>query len=169
VKGLQNYAGYLPIGPPLETLFKLALPPSLAPVLTWLTGALLLAWMVGMVWHNRRQNWLEFQITLGFVALVTTLVAVRIGSPDQLLLLILWLPWFSTWWAQGKKLAVALVAAFLLVLPWHIFLTTIEGNQEALIVSTLLPWFTLAVFVLSRLPGMVAARPRLLQRGTIEE
>jgi hypothetical protein len=32
-----------------------------------------------------------------------------------------------------------------------VFLTTIEGNVEALVVSTILPWFTLVVFVVMTL------------------
>lgn len=146
LNGLRNYADYLPIGPPAETLWKLLAPPNVANVLYWFTSALLFVWMLVLVWRNRDQQWLEFQTTLGFVALVTTLIAVRIGSPDQMLLLILWFAWLSAWCMQKKILWIAIAVLFLLVAPWYFFLTTLEGNQEALVVSTILPWFTLGVF-----------------------
>lgn len=146
--GLRNYAEYLPIGPPAETLARLLLPQPLATYVTFAVGVVLVVWMVVMVWRNRNAEWLSFQPSLGFVALVTTLIAVRIGSPDQELLLILWMAWLSAWCMAKRRLWVAAAVVFLLLAPWYVFLTTIQGNQEALVVSTILPWFTLGVMIL---------------------
>lgn len=145
--GLRNYAEYLPIGPPAETLLRLLVPQPYAGIGTIIVSAVLLVWMGILVWRNRMTGWFEFQPTLGFVALVTTLIAVRIGSPDQELLLILWMAWLSAWCREKRWLWIALAVAFLLFVPWSVFLTTLQGNQEALVVSTILPWFTLGVFV----------------------
>lgn len=146
--GLRNYAEYLPIGPPAETLARLLFPQPLATLATFAVAVVVMVWMLVMVWRNRNAEWVSFQPTLGFVALVTTLIAVRIGSPDQELLLILWMAWLSGWCMARHRIWVAAAVAFLLLAPWYAFLTTIQGNQEALVVSTILPWFTLGVMIL---------------------
>lgn len=147
VVGLGRYAQYAPVGPPLETLFKLVLPGPLANFLFIGASAVLVGSMGAMVWCTRARAWDVFQPTLGFVALVTTLTAGRIGTPDQILLLIPWLAWLAVWCRQKQWVFAALSAALLLFLPWMLFFDTLEGNQEATVVTTALPVVTLGVFV----------------------
>lgn len=155
--GLGNYARYAPVGPPLETFFTLLLPGVWASVFTWGASAALLMWAGVVTWRTRNYTWYEFQPTLGFVALVTTLAAGRIGTPDQVLLLLPWMAWFGVWRAQGTPVVTILCAAALLAIPWFVFLRLLEGNREAIVVTTLLPVLTLGVYLIVTL---FAARPR---------
>ncbi len=145
LNGLRNYSQYAPVGPPLETFFKLILPGSLAPVFFPVCSALLVGGMLWLVWRNRAQRWHEFQFTLGVVAVVTTLIAGRIGTPDQVLLLFFWMAAFAAWGSQKKIFPIAVCVLILLVAPWFAFLNLLQGNQEAIVVTTLLPMFTLVI------------------------
>lgn len=147
LNGLRAYTQYEPVGPPLDILLKMLLPETLANILFYVFSAGLVVWMLRVVWRNRVQSWYEFQPALGFVGLVTTLMAVRIGSSDQVFLLIIWLAWLSRWCAQRERALIAASVAYLLLVPWLIFLTTLEGNHEALVVGTILPFSTLSVYV----------------------
>lgn len=145
LNGLRSYAQYAPVGPPLETFFKLLLPTSLAPIFFLISSALLVGGMLWLVWRNRARGWHEFQFTLGVVAVVTTLIAGRIGTPDQVLLLIFWMAQFAAWGVQKKNFSIAACVLILLVAPWFAFLNLLQGNQEAIAVTTILPVFTLLI------------------------
>lgn len=147
LNGLSAYARYAPVGPPLETFFNLWLAAPLASILTLPGGALLVFGMALAVWRDRTASWYEFQPTLGLVALVTTLVAGRIGTPDQVLLLIPWIAWFGVWQKQRRRLVPIVCVLLLLALPWTVFFNLLRGNQEAIVVTTVLPLFTLAVAI----------------------
>ncbi len=146
LNGLRNYAQYAPVGPPLETFFKLLLPPLPAALAFYFASAALVSGMIGLVWKNRSRTWYAFQPTLGFVALVTTLMAGRIGTPDQVLLFIFWFAWFGKWLVQKRRAILFLSVCFLLLVPWIVFLNFLQGNQEAVVVTTILPMFTLFAF-----------------------
>jgi hypothetical protein len=122
------------------------LPKSIATILFWVASALLVLATAWLVWRTRAQNWRAFQFTLGFVALVTTLLAGRIGTPDQVLLFICWFAWFAAWHAQKRRVLLIATILFLLVAPWMIFLNLLEGDKEAIVVTTILPMFTLLIF-----------------------
>ncbi len=159
LNALRAYSEYARVGPPLQTAFQLTLPEPLATILFAATGLALIATMAWTVWKNASRAWLDFQPALGFVALTTTLTAGRIGAPDQIFLLILWLAWFAVWGARKQYVGVALGALFLLVAPWWLFLQTLEGDHEALVVTTILPLGSLLAYV------GIAAQKRIWRRA----
>jgi hypothetical protein len=61
------------------------------------------------------------------------------------------------WGAQKKRARVIVSAMALLIVPWYVFLTLLEGNQEAIAVTTVLPLMTavgvLATMIESRRGG----------------
>lgn len=146
LNALRAYSEYARVGPPLQTFFQLTLPEPLATILFAAASIVLVAGMVVAVWRNRAREWQEFQPALGLVALTTTLMAGRIGTPDQIFLLILWMAWFAAWGAQKKYGGIALGVCFLLVAPWWLFLQTLDGNREAIVVTTILPFGSLFVY-----------------------
>ncbi len=158
LNALRAYTQYARVGPPLQTFFQLWLPESLANVLFWITGLGLVISMCARVWRDRANGWLEFQTTLGFVALVTTLTAGRIGTPDQISLLWLWLAWFALWCAQKQYISIFAGVLFLIVGPWWLFMQTLNGNAEAVVVTTLLPMSSLVVFATMQLRTVWARR-----------
>lgn len=145
--GLRAYVRYEPVGPPVEIVFNLFLPKTLATIFALGTSAALFVWMLVTVWRNRSRNWIDFQPTLAVVALVTTLMAVRIGSSDQVFLFIPLIAWLSRWRAPKTRPLLALAVAYLLLVPWYVFITTLEGNHEALPVGTILPFSILGAYV----------------------
>lgn len=147
LNGLRAYVRYEPVGPPVEIFANMLLPKNLATILALALSAALLAWMLVIVWRNRSRNWFDFQPTLGIVALVTTMMAVRIGSSDQVFLFIPLISWLSRWRAPDTRLLLALGVVYLLIVPWYVFLTTLEGNREALPVGTILPFSILVACV----------------------
>lgn len=158
VRGLGRYAQYAPVGPPLATLFQLLLPETAARGAFVGTAGFLLGWLAWRVWQARARPWLEFQPTLGYAALVTTLIAGRIGTPDQVLLMLWWLARFGALRQTRMRLWILLAAAVLILLPWFAFLMLLDGNKEAIAVTTILPVGTLAVELARAARGLAKRR-----------
>lgn len=147
ILGLKSYSAYEPIGPPLEIVIG-----YLVADLGWRSGLIassvlaLIAWGIWRVSQSVTLPWNNFLPTLGLIAILTTIWAGRIGSSDQVLLLIPWVAWLSDWVAQ-KKIALAIFAALVILLaPWIVFFTTLRGNSENIGVSLVLPFLSLAVY-----------------------
>ncbi len=159
LNGLQNYAQYAPVGPPLETFFKLFAPNSFATSLFFIASGLLIVGMLAFVWKHRAQNWFAFQTSLGFAALVTTLLAGRIGTPDQVLLLIPLFAWLGQAQSQTRRVLLIFVALGMLTAPWLVFLNLLEGDKEAIVVTTVLPLFVSAMFFALTFLGRHKSQP----------
>ncbi len=160
VRGLRHYADYEPIGPPLEIVIG-----YLVSDVSWRSGLIMLGVLALVGWAAWRVSrtmdgvWESFLPTLGLIAILTTIWAGRIGSSDQVLLLIPGIAWLSEWITQ-KKIAWAVIAALvILILPWVVFFATLRGNAENIAVSLVLPFLSLAVFLFKDLrPSSVAHR-----------
>jgi hypothetical protein len=146
VEAIGKYAQYARVGAPAQTIVELLVPGTLSSGLTLMLSALLIGWMVWRVARDKDLNWRNFQSTLGLVALVTTWTAGRVGTPDQILLLIPGINWFSAWmYYQRGWLAVFAFGS--IVLPWWIFFTTLQGNTEDVIVTIVLPLFLIGIAI----------------------
>jgi hypothetical protein len=151
VMAMQKYTEYEHVGPPIQTLSEWLVPNAWFPV-TLLIGLILIAWMVGYVAHTIDLPWKDFQPTVGLVALITTLIAGRVGTPDQILLLIMWLYWLAEW-LRRKQYSWAIISAFLLlVVPWLVFQVTRRGDSENVAVTLVLPGITLVAYIWSLIP-----------------
>lgn len=146
LNALIQYADYLRVGPPVQTVAEILVPDFSFPM-TLIIGAALIGWMVWRVIRSVNQSWQDFLSTLGLVALITTLTAGRVGTPDQMLLLVPWLGWFAADLRRGQIGRVALLAFIQLVVPWVVFLTTLRGDAEHVVVTLVLPWLTFGVFL----------------------
>lgn len=145
VQAVLKYTEYAKAGPPLQTAIEWFVPAPGGTTLAVGASLALIAWMALRVVRTAPLDWMDFQPSLHWVAIVTTLAAGRIGSPDQVILLIPWVYWISDW-IENKQLRPAVAGALAaLVLPWLVFLLTLRGNTELLVVTTVLPLFTAAV------------------------
>ncbi len=150
-QALRHYNVYEPIGPPLQIVID-----SVFSDPGWriaILGASLIALIGWMIWRTARTidaSWRNFLPTLGLVAIVTTIWAGRIGSSDQVLLLIPWLGWLNDWWRHGKIAWAVLGSIAILIPPWIAFLATLRGNAENIGVSLILPFLSLAVYLWQR-------------------
>jgi hypothetical protein len=148
MQGLRHYNEYEPIGPPLQIVID-----SLVGDPGWRIATLaasliaLISWMMRHVARTIDTPWRNFLPTLGLVAIVTTIWAGRIGSSDQVLLIIPWLGWLNDWRRQGKIRWVISCSLAILILPWVAFLATLRGNAENIGVSLILPFLSLAVYL----------------------
>lgn len=145
LNALRAYTQYAQLGPPLESFFQLFLPDFFATLLFIIATVLLVVGLAVLLWQNRARSWFEFQPLLGFTALVTVLCAGRIGTPDQVFLLLPLMSLLSAWYLQNKRVAVGLAVTGLLIVPWWIFLSTLHGIREATVVTWILPFATLAL------------------------
>lgn len=150
-RAVTLYPTYAPIGPPLENLLRLFVPASFASTAFAISGLGMLLIMLWFWWRDRGKSWDDLRETFDFTALVTTLVAIRIGTPDQVFLLLPWQSWIREWRADGKYLRIGAAASLLIVLPWLVFLSSLQGIAEDPRVTILLPMLTLVTFVLTRL------------------
>lgn len=145
VMAIQNYSQYLRVGPPVQTLSEMLFPQA-SSMLTYASSLALVVWMTQKVVRNRQKAWQDFSPTLGLVALVTTLMAGRVGTPDQILLLIVWLGWFGEKLERQKIVWVVFAALTILILPWLVFFATLRGDSEHVVVTLVLPFLTLAAY-----------------------
>ncbi len=145
VVAIQNYSQYLRVGPPVQTMCEMLFP-QMSSMLTYATSLLLGVWATWKIVRNRQKSWQDFSPTLGLVALVTTLMAGRVGTPDQILLLIVWLGWLSGKFRRREIGWVALATLTILILPWLVFFATLRGDNEHVIVTLVLPLLTLVVY-----------------------
>jgi hypothetical protein len=151
VQAVRHYAEYAPVGPPAQTLVEMFAPRASSLALTLALSSGLIVWMAHTVWRARTLTWDQWQPVLGLVAMVTTWTAGRIGTSDQVLLLIPWVYWTSDW-VKRRQFGRALLAMLIgLALPWIIFLMTLQGNAEDVRVTIVLPLLALALYVWQRL------------------
>lgn len=146
ITAMGNYSQYQPIGPPAQTLSEWLVPGASFTATLLFSGVLIggLAWRVV---KTLNLAWQDFQPTLGWAALVTTLTAGRIGTPDQLLLLLPWMLWLSKWLRQrayGRSLFLTLAV---IILPWLVFFATLQGDTEQVVVVWVLPLLTLGIYL----------------------
>ncbi len=144
IRALAAYTGYMHVGPPLQSALEMLLPLALvAPMLVIV--ALILLLLVLLTWLRAGDNFLPaFNLT----AIVTTLIAVRIGTPDQVLLLFpLWFWVWSDWRMRhvARALALGLTA---LALCWLVFFATLSSDTEHPVTTIVLPFFALALYAL---------------------
>lgn len=147
LEGIRRYAQYEPVGPPVQILAEYIFSGGWSWVFTVAASLALLGWLCAHAARALDNSWSKFQTTIGLAALVSTLMAGRMGTPDQLLLLIPWALWLGTWLRDGEKSRAALAGLGLLILPWFVFLITLRGNAEHLVVGLALPFLSLAVYL----------------------
>jgi hypothetical protein len=149
-RAVALYPSYARIGPPLENLVALFVPDTIVSTVFGLSALVLVVVMLWFWRGDSDKSWQDLRGTFDLTALVTTLVAIRIGSPDQIFLLFAWQSWYQKWWAEGKRLRILVTSVLLLVLPWAVFLITLRGIAEDPRTTIILPLLTLATFVLTR-------------------
>jgi glycosyl transferase family 87 len=148
LQALRHYNEYEPVGPPLQIVIdSLVVDTAWQGAILALGLTVLVGWMVWRVARTIDFAWKDFLPTLGLVAIVTTIWAGRIGSSDQVLLLIPWAGWVNNWWRQGRMASAILGSLVVLILPWAVFLATLRGNAENVSVSLILPFLSLAVYL----------------------
>jgi Glycosyltransferase family 87 len=147
LEGLRRYTQYEPIGPPIQILGEYIFRDGWSWAFTVAASLALLGWLFVQAARSLDKSWANFQTTIGLAALVSTLMAGRMGTPDQLLLLIPWAQWLGAWLRDGERRRAVFAGLGLLILPWFIFLITLRGNAEHLVVGLVLPFLSLAVYL----------------------
>jgi hypothetical protein len=107
----------------------------------------LIAWMIAQVVRARYRTWDDLYPTIIFTTIVTTLTAGRIGTPDQVLLLIPWVEWMGGRNAVRFQTAARVAALVLIALPWVVFIATLRGATEDPIVTIILPLVTVVGYI----------------------
>ena len=149
IQAIRRYAVYEPVGPPLQIAIELVLPRSLAAAISSVGAIVLGIAFFALVVRRAHQSWAEFSATLGLAAILTTLIAGRVGTSDQVILLLPWMQWVGKWLAEGRRLWLALTG-LALALPWAVFLVSLRGNYEQPTVALVLPGLALAVLLMQR-------------------
>lgn len=148
VDGIREYSVYEPVGPPVQTLAESLVPPMWSAPLYLAAAVAFVGWMLWRVLRTLALPWDKFQPTLAIVALVTVFMAGRVGTPDQMLVLIPWLLWLGAWLRRGQWYLALAAALGLVVAPWLVFFATVIGDAEHVGVTLVLPCLTLALYLL---------------------
>ena len=130
--------GRSPLGVLVDCLFPSTIS-SWVAVLTSvvLVGCLIYAWVRALRVHR------EVPRALILTIIVTLLVPAETGTSNQVLLLLPLVYWLSRW-SKRRWLGISL-SLILLLGPWLVFLSTVQGNLEHPIMALPLPVITLAM------------------------
>jgi hypothetical protein len=165
---IMDYAQYTKPGQPVAIIASIV--PNGAPMITAvLTGIsiLYLLWEWWMAW-NKDDHW--FQWTAAMTIVITNLVAFRTATTNYVVMLPALCIIFGTWssrWSRRGTLAVLISVIALTVGEWALFLSTVDGNDESLVMYLPLPILTLVGLWWVR---WWSIRPRKLAlEGTIRE
>ncbi len=157
MRALGAYAQYEPVGPPVQILAEALVPAPWSIPLAYLTGGIVIGWALWCVVAAIDAPWGDFLPVLYLVAVVTTLTAGRVGSSDQVLLLMPWLHWVAVGWQRVDRWKLAAAAGAVMVVVWAAFFVTLNGNYEYPGLAVLLPLVSLAVFY--RRPAAAEPKP----------
>jgi Glycosyltransferase family 87 len=146
VGAVNAYSSYIQIGPPLQVLSETFLPLAWAtPV--FIGGTILLfGVLVYRIAKTLRRDMMAFIPTIELAMLVTAMTMVRTATTDQTMLLIPWVHWLGALGRHGWQVRAWLVAGVVVIAPWVVFLSTLNGNQEAPIATTTFATMTLIVY-----------------------
>jgi len=146
------YSDYVAFGTPLENLLHYLLPAALAGWLTPVLSAVFFLALLPDWWLALRGRAGGYTAAVMSTLIVGSLITFRSATTNQI---ILYLPLFFFFYrlqvSLGKKRAVvgaALVQAGLLLLMWAVFLVTIAGNWENVMLHGLLPALLLLLYAL---------------------
>lgn len=142
---IMDYAQYTKPGQPVAIIANIF--PNAAPMITTiLTGIfiLYLLWEWWMAW-NKDDHW--FQWTAAMTIVITNLVAFRTATTNYVVMLPALCIIFGTWssrWSRRGALAVIISVLALTIGEWTLFLSTVDGNDESLVMYLPLPVLALA-------------------------
>lgn len=148
IGALGAYQSYIQIGPPIQVLGELLLPAAWAGIVALAFSVLLFGVLFYRWLRTIGSDWIGFLPTVELAMIVTTMVMIRTATTDQTMLLIPWIHWFSRLARDGRGKWAVLIGSVLIVLPWSVFLSTVQGNQEAPIATTTAALLTLIAYVI---------------------
>jgi len=120
---------------------------------------LVLAFLAGLAWawwREERSGWASFHWTLALTFLVTNLVVPHTATTNTIVFLVPLVPLFRHLHQRAGTLALVGLQVALFVSLWVLFLTTVDGRQEAPIMFLPLPLFMLLALFWGR---QALARP----------
>ncbi len=147
---VTEYAGYVPVGSPVEVALA-HLPFSRGA--TVVVDILLLALLAYQLWqeHTRAEPNLLWIASLSII--VGLLIMPRGGTTNQVLLIVPCM--LVTYWLTQRNhgpIVASLLLTILTLAPWILFLSTVQGNTEQDIMFVPLPFTVLLLLLLFR-PG----------------
>jgi hypothetical protein len=149
IGGLRAYESYTSIGSPLRIVGGW-LGQCAAPVVEVVGGLMLAGYVAFWVWRHRHAGGQAADWLTGLTLVITSVIASRTATTNQVVLLLplafalhrLPTRWRAAW--------ATCILALLLVLPWVIFLATVQARQEQPITYVPLPFLFAAWYIAAR-------------------
>jgi len=132
-RSLTEYVRYTDVGSPVEIGVTLLWPGAQA--IAGLLSVVLIAYLGFVAWREARAGWPRWDWLVGLALAITSLVAVRTATTNQVVLLV---PLFY-WLRQTSRTWSIVVLLSLLVVPWLLFAPTqpYKGWEPSVVY---LPW-----------------------------
>jgi hypothetical protein len=147
---LNEYGSYTAIGSPLRIIADL-LWPTAAPTLELIGILLLGSYGLFCAWRWRQARGLALDWLTGLTLAMTSFVAPRTATTNQVVLILPLALALRSLPARRRSMLTGTILAFLLIVPWLVFLTTIQAREEHPIAYVPLPLiFTLWFIVTHR-------------------
>lgn len=133
---LGAYQSYIQIGSPLQVLSGLLLGLPWSNFVTIALSATLFCVLLYKFWRTIGDGWRDFFPTIELAIIVTTFAMLRTATTDQTLLLLPFMHWISGLSCSSGRVRAILIGICIIVVPWLVFLSTVKGNLEAPIATT---------------------------------
>ncbi len=146
ISAMGAYQSYIQIGPPIQVLSEMLLPAAWANFIAVSLAIVLLGALLYMVGRTIKADWLSFVPTLELAMIVTTMAMVRTATTDQTMLLVPWIHWLSRLARASRRWWAVLLGCCVIAVPWVVFLSTLRGNQEAPVATTVPVLLTLIAY-----------------------
>ncbi len=148
VKNAIAYSDYVAFGTPLENLLHYFLPASLAAPLTPILSALFFLLVLPGWWLAFRNRPGGYTWAIQTTLIVSSLITFRSATTNQV---ILYLPLFFFFYRLASahpksKWPIVLSEVTLLLLMWGVFIITLEGDWENVMMHGLLPALMLLLY-----------------------
>jgi len=146
---LNEYGGYTAIGSPLSIIADL-LWPTAAPALEMIGILLLGGYVFLCAWRQRQATGLALDWLTGLTLAVTSFVAPRTATTNQVVLILPLALVLHSLPARRRSILTGTILALLLIVPWLVFLTTIQAREEHPIAYLPLPLIFTLWFIVAR-------------------
>lgn len=141
---ILDYAQFTKPGHPVAIIASAF--PGASQTIIWVLTAVLLLYLVWEWIVALREDDRWFQWTAALTLVLTNIVAFRTATTNFVVMLPAWCVIFSVWtrrWKQRGALTVLLALLILGVGQWALFMATLTGNDESLVMYLPLPLLTL--------------------------
>jgi hypothetical protein len=150
VRNAIAYSDYVAFGTPLENLLHYLLPGQIAAPLTLVLSLLFFAALLPGWWLALRGRPGAYTWAIMTTLIVGSLITFRSATTNQVILYLPLFFFFQRLTFRRANLVIVLIELGLVVFMWAVFIATLAGNWEHIMMHGVLPALLLVLYIVDR-------------------